>query len=196
MKTEKIKILDLKPSQISVGMLEVEHRMKDFEHMSQDEFHEYTLKHPVPVVDSGHGLYIIDHHHLCKAYHELGHKNVHFTITKDLSKLSRDDFFKEMDSRNWILPQDQFGVARSYGNIPMNIRGMADDPFRSLVWKLKELGHWQKVNVPFAEFKVANYFRDKFVIENTMESFNSVVTLVIDYIKNNKETLANIPGFA
>jgi hypothetical protein len=85
MNVEKFYLLDLKPAQIAIGLLEVEHKMKDYAAMSRDEFHAYTEKHPVPVVKSSHGYYIIDHHHLCRAYYELGHRKIHIYLQADFS---------------------------------------------------------------------------------------------------------------
>ena len=176
MAVEKYPILNLKPAQIAIGLFEVEHKMRDYAHMSRDEFHAYTESHPVPVVKSNHGYYIIDHHHLCRAYHELGHRNIHIYQQADFSSFDRDTFWKMMELAHWVLPQDQYGQPHPYRHLPIDIRGMADDPYRSLVWKMKEMGIWQKVDVPFAEFKLANFLRAKVEIRNTAESFNQAVT--------------------
>lgn len=195
MAAEKFNLLDLKPAQIAIGLLEVEHKMKDYEGMSRDEFHAHTAEHPVPVVKSQHGCYIIDHHHLCRAYHELGHRTVHIEVQADYSGFPAAKFWELMEAASWVLPQDQFGARHPYRNLPIDIRGMADDPYRSLVWKLKMLGHWRKPPVPFAEFKVANFFRDRVVIENTKASFDQAVAEAVRLLQSlPKETLAEVPG--
>jgi hypothetical protein len=195
MNVEKFAILDLKPAQIAVGLLEVEHRMQDYAEMSKDEFHAYTAAHPVPVVKSNHGYYIIDHHHLCRAYHELGHKNIFIYQQADFSSFDTPKFWSMMESASWVLPQDQYGTMHPYHQLPFDIRGMADDPYRSLVWKLKELGLWQKVDVPFAEFKLANFLRGKIEILNTCESFDLAVKNTVQYLKSApKSELEGIPG--
>ena len=197
MATPNIPILDLKPAQIAIGLKEVEHKMKDYAHMSREEFQDYSGEHPVPVVQSSHGYYIIDHHHLCRAFHELGHRHVHIVIQDDLSWASPSKFWEMMESKAWVLPQDQFGVRHPYQHLPIDIRGMADDPYRSLVWKLKERACWRKVNVPFAEFKVANFFRDKVEIWNTKESFDLGVEAAIHLVGiMPKDKLDEIPGLA
>jgi hypothetical protein len=195
MTVQKVHLLDLKPAQIAIGLLEVEHKMKDYQHMSPEEFHAYTEEHPVPVVRSNHGCYIIDHHHLCRAYHELGHRSVHICVQADYAAVSLPRFWELMEAAAWVLPQDQFGVRHPYHHLPIDIRGMADDPYRSLVWKLKELGHWQKVNVPFAEFKVANFLRGKVEIQNTKESFDLAVETTVHLLETlPHEVLAEVPG--
>jgi hypothetical protein len=195
MQIEKAAILDLKPAQFAIGLLEVEAKMKDYAQMSSEEFHAYTEAHPVPVVKSDHGDYIIDHHHLCRAFHELGHRNIHIYQKADFSALSDEKFWEQMERAAWVLPQDQFGTLHPCHHLPIDIRGMADDPYRSLVWKLKELGAWQKVDEPFAEFKLANFLRDKVEIRNTVESFGQAVLSAVHYLQTApRSALAGVPG--
>jgi hypothetical protein len=197
MAIQNVPILTLKPAQIAIGLLEVEHTMKDYVHLSKDEFHAYSREHPVPVVQSDQGCYIIDHHHLCRAFHELGHHNIDITIQADFSKTDPARFWELMEARSWVLPQDQFGVRHPYHHLPIDIRGMADDPYRSLVWSLKERACWAKVNVPFAEFKVANFFRDKVEIQNNRASFDRAVEVAIGLLQSlPPDQLAQVPGLA
>jgi hypothetical protein len=190
-----VPILQLKPAQIAIGLLEVDAKMQDYVHMTKDEFHAYSREHPVPVVQSDHGCYIIDHHHLCRAFHELGHHNINIAIQADYSGVDPSRFWELMESRSWVLPQDQFGVRHPYHQLPIDIRGMADDPYRSLVRSLKERAWWRKVNVPFAEFKVANFFRDKVEIRNSRESFDLAVEAAIRLLEVlPPDQLAAVPG--
>lgn len=197
MATQTIALLDLKPAQIAIGLLEVESRMKDYAHMSKEAFQDYSGQHPVPVVKSSQGYYIIDHHHLCRAFHELGHHHVHTDTRADFSGHDLPGFWEMMEARSWVLPQDQFGVRHPYRHLPIDIRGMADDPYRSLVWRLKERGCWTKVSVPFAEFKVANFFRDKVEIWNTKASFDLAVEAAIALLKAMpQDQLIQVPGLS
>jgi hypothetical protein len=192
-----MKILDLKPAQFAVGLLEVEHKMKDYAHMSKDEFHAYTEKHPVPVaLDSLGEHYIIDHHHLCAAYLFLGHENVHVEIKHDFSQLDQEAFWDVMKKANLTYLYDQFGGKREWYQLPINIRGMADDPYRSLVWKLKDLKIWTKeeVAMPFLEFKLAEFLRPKVKIGNTKESFNLAVEWSVRNLPKFKIEMGQYPG--
>jgi hypothetical protein len=192
----KFAILDLKPAQIAVGLLEVEHKMAQYAHLDRDEFHQHAERHPVPVVQSQHGPYIIDHHHLVKAYHELGHRHVHITVKADYTDIDDEDrFWQMMETAAWVLPQDQYGVRRPYHHLPINIRGMADDPYRSLAWRLREDGFFEKVPVPFSEFKLANFFRDVVEIRNTAESFQRAVLKAEVLMRTEPARFKDLPGF-
>jgi hypothetical protein len=192
-----VPILTLKPAQIAIGLLEVDAKMRDYVHMSKEEFHAYSRGHPVPVVQSDQGCYIIDHHHLCRAYHELGHHHIDIEIQADFSRFDPAGFWEAMETRSWVLPQDQFGVRHPYHQLPIDVRGMADDPYRSLVWSLKACAYWTKVQVPFAEFKVANFFRDKVEIQNNRESFDLAVEAAIRLLEVlPPDQLAQVPGLS
>lgn len=110
MATLRIPILDLKPAQLAIGLLEVEHRMKVYAHMSKEEFLEYSREHPVPVVQTSRGYYIIDRHHFCRAFHELGHRHVYLTIQTDFSKFDPPKFWELMETESLALPQVLFDL--------------------------------------------------------------------------------------
>ena len=77
-----IPILDLRPTQMTVGMREVKEKRERWrEHHSKKKQGELLGRHMIPVVlgpDKRH--YIIDHHHLARALHEEGVKDVLVSI--------------------------------------------------------------------------------------------------------------------
>lgn len=158
--------------------------MAIYEKMSKDEFHKYDDSHPVPVIKSRHGLYVNDHHHLLRAYHELGHKNVTIIEQADFSSFDDLNFWELMEKAAWVRAVDQYGRKREYYQLPADIRGMADDPYRSLVWKLIKLGNLKKTPIPFFEFKWADYFRDKIIIRNS-DSIDIIADRVVQTIPLN-----------
>ena len=190
-------ILELKPAQIALGILEVEQKIEDYAHLSRDEFHAHSARHPVPVVKSDHGYYIIDHYHLCRAYHELGHRHVTLELRADFSGLAPDRFWAALEAAHWVLPQDQFGVRHPYAHLPMDVRCMADDPYRSLVWRLKAAGAWHKAEVPFAEFQAANFLRPRVELGNTREAFELGLAAALRLLAALPAgALAAVPGLA
>ena len=61
---------------------------------------EFLGKHMIPVILGPKGrYYVIDHHHLARALHEEGVKDVAVTVIANLSKLDRDAFWFVMDNR-------------------------------------------------------------------------------------------------
>src|SRR5439155_1355494 len=114
----------------------------------------------VPVViGPGGKLYMIDHHHLSRAAWEAGRKSVWVEVKADLSKTR--NFWAEMERRKWVYPVDQFGTRRSAEQLPQDVRGLADDPYRSLAGEVREQGGYEKNEAPFSEFRWADFFRSR-----------------------------------
>jgi hypothetical protein len=157
----KSPVLDLYPTQLALGMHEVDAKIKAFEAMGHHELQDYLEKHPVPVVlGPKKRHFLVDHHHLVRACWEARVEEVHLSQLDDLSKLHEDEFWEKLAKKNWCHLYDPFGGGpHSYMNLPNSVRGLGDDPFRSLAWLVREAGGYEKSDEPFAEFQWANYFR-------------------------------------
>lgn len=157
----KSPVLDLYPTQLALGMYEVDAKIREFKVMAHHELQDYLEKHPVPVVVGPKKRnFLVDHHHLVRACWESRIDMVHLSELDDLSKLDDDAFWKKLASKNWCHLYDPFGGGpHSYKNLPDSVRGLGDDPFRSLAWLVREAGGYLKSEAPFAEFQWANYFR-------------------------------------
>jgi hypothetical protein len=165
----KQKILDLKPTQFAIGMLEVDEKIKAVREFSKKKRKKFVDESPVPVVRGPKGdLYIVDHHHfLCVCYH-LGIKKVNVKVVKDLSKLklSSSQFWKWMGRNNSFYPFCQFGEGpRKEYYLPRDVRGLADDPYRSIAWFVRKAGAFENSDKNFSEFKWANFFRKKKLLD-------------------------------
>ena len=128
---------------------------------SKEELKKYQAARVIPIIlGPGKEPFLIDHHHYVRASWELGIEDFKFQILKDKSDLHQTEFWNSMTAHNWVHLYDQFGLGpHSPYNLPVDIRGLADDPFRSLVWELISHGYITKVNVPFAEFAWTAYLR-------------------------------------
>ena len=155
-----VKILDLRPTQITVGMREVKAKRKHWRDIGKHKDDEFLGKHMIPVIlGPKERHYVIDHHHLALALHEEGVKDVAVTVISNLSKLDNDAFWFNMDNHNWMHPFDDDGRRRSYKDIPREITGLVDDPFRSLAGELRRAGGFAKDTTPFSEFIWADFLR-------------------------------------
>ncbi len=97
---QPIPILLLRPTQMTVGMREVKEKRKRWrEEKSKKKQGEILGKHMIPVV---HGpdkrYYVVDHHHLARALHDEGVKDVLVTAIGDLTMVVRDAFWGVMDN--------------------------------------------------------------------------------------------------
>jgi hypothetical protein len=156
-----VPILSLRPTQMTVGMREVKEKRKRWrEHKSDKKRAELLGKHMIPVVlgpDERH--YVVDHHHLARALHDEGVKDILVTVIADLTMVDREAFWGVMDNKRWVYPYDAKGERRHFRDIPKTIEGLKDDPFRSLAGELRRAGGFAKDTTPFSEFLWADFLR-------------------------------------
>ncbi len=154
-------IAELRPTQITVGMREVLAKRQRWREIgTRKGGGEFLGKHMIPVI-LGPKLrhYVIDHHHLARALHDEGVKNLAVTVIADLSALDSDAFWTVMDNRNWMHPFDAKGRRCHYREIPKSLSELVDDPFRSLAGELRRAGGFAKDTTPFSEFLWADFLR-------------------------------------
>jgi hypothetical protein len=155
-----VAIADLRPTQITVGMREVEAKRRAWRTKAGDKGAAFLGRHMIPVIVGPKGRhYVIDHHHLARALHEEGVKHVLVSVVANLTRLERDAFWFVLDNRNWMHPFDAKGRRRGYADIPKSIADLIDDPFRSLAGELRRVGGYAKDTTQFSEFLWADFLR-------------------------------------
>jgi hypothetical protein len=155
-----VAIAELRPTQITVGMREVQIKRRSWKSRSATKEGKFLGRHMIPtILGPKRRSYIIDHHHLVLALHEEGVVDVLVTAVADLSRLDLASFWATMDSRGWVHPFDGKGKRRGYDDIPKSVRHLVDDPFRSLAGELRRVGGFAKETLPFSEFLWADFLR-------------------------------------
>jgi hypothetical protein len=173
-------ILDLRPTQISVGMREVEDKRHRWREKDESKEKEFLQNHVVPVVTGPKGRhYIIDHHHLVRALHEEGVKTVYVTTVVDLSRVEKDAFWVVLDTRGLMHPFDDNGRRRPYEDLPKSITGLIDDPFRSLAGELRRHGGFAKDTTPFNEFLWADFLRRRIKRKQVENDFDEALKVAL-----------------
>jgi hypothetical protein len=191
----KIKVLQLRPTQFAVGMAEVISRVVKISTLGHEEYHEYVHSHRVPVVLGPRDrVYLVDHHHLVRACWEAGRDEVPVIVEADLSKHSLPEFWKQMERSSWLHLYDQLGNGpHDPVHLPENIRGVADDPFRSLAWLVREKGGFLKSAAPFSEFSWAQYYRTAL---KAHPAFDSIEEALAEALRLAHEPeAAHLPGY-
>jgi len=90
-------ILDLRPTQITVGMREVAMKQREWRKQGERSA-EFLGRHMIPVVIGPKKRpYIVDHHHLVLALHQEGVAHVLTTTVSDISHLEKDAFWVVLD---------------------------------------------------------------------------------------------------
>ncbi|MEO7728630.1 MAG: ParB/Srx family N-terminal domain-containing protein [Burkholderiales bacterium] len=190
--------LSLKPTQFSIGMLEVEFKVLEFKKLRAKKLARLIRKTPVPVVVSlWQELCIVDHHHFLFACWHADIRSVKIDIIKDYSKssLSYHRFWRRMVRQQYAYPYDQFGNGpRSPLYLPLDIRGCADDPYRSLAWMVRKEGGYENSEQSFAEFAWADFFRGKRLLDTQgRRGFHAAVGRGLRLAKS--RSASGLPGF-
>jgi hypothetical protein len=169
----------MRPTQCSVGFLEVDLKMQELRARAQKtgDLEKYLSGHPIPaVLGPDDRMYLTDHHHMGLALVQLAdewdagdkpatknpYRTCSFQIIKDVSgheDWSMKQFFANMEAHHLSHPFD--GQGQRVKAIPKYLTELVDDPYRSLAGLARKAGAYDKVDVPFTEFKWADYLRDK-----------------------------------
>jgi hypothetical protein len=191
----KIPVLDLKPTQFALGLREVARKVAKLRAMGHDERHEYLHARPVPVVLSARKhWHLIDHHHHLRACWEAGVEEVPVEVKADYSHLALGHFWDAMHEARWIHLLDQFGHGpHDPLLLPEDIRGLADDPYRSLAWALRHSGAYEKNDAAFSEFRWADFLRKELVIEPGDDGFKKALDAAKTIARSAKA--AGLPGY-
>jgi hypothetical protein len=189
-----VPIADLRPTQLTVGMREVEAKRKRWREIAAKEGGKFLGKHMIPTVLGPKARhYVVDHHHLARALHDEGVKDVAVTLIANLSKLDQDAFWTVMDNRSWMHPFDSKGERRHYEDIPKRVTDLVDDPFRSLAGELRRAGGFAKDTTPFSEFLWADFLRRRMKRKTIERDFERAVEKAIELAKS--EDAAYLPGW-
>jgi hypothetical protein len=184
-------ISNLRPTQMTVGLGEVEQRRNHLRRQQGKKAARYLGKHMIPVIlgPDGHH-YLIDNHHLARALYDEGVKSVLTLVIADLRKLDTAAFWFVMDNRGWLHPYDERGRRCPHTDLPSSVADLRDDPFRTLAGELRRAGGYAKETIPFTEFLWGDFLRrhikKKTVQKNFGRALKQAMTLaktdIADYL--------------
>ncbi|HEX4158469.1 MAG TPA: ParB-like protein [Rhizomicrobium sp.] len=179
-----VRIAELRPTQITVGRLEVEERKKHLRAMKKQKGGNFFETHMVPVIQGPKGRhYIIDHHHLALALLEEAYEEVFVLPVALLDRLEPEAFWTFLDNCGWLHPFDDKGRRRPYDEIPHSLREMVDDPFRSLAGALRRVGGYAKDTTPFSEFLWADFLRRRVKRRQVKDEFPKALREALKFAK-------------
>jgi hypothetical protein len=159
---EPVAIDSLRPTQLTVGMREVENKRLRPRERKEKKLGKFVGSHMIPVVLGPKRCHhIIDHHHLALALHLEGWRDVFVVVISDLSALAEDAFWYVLEHRNWLYLYDGHGERRDVADLPKSVTHLKDDPFRSLAGEIRRGGGFAKDTTPYSEFLWAHFFRQR-----------------------------------
>jgi hypothetical protein len=195
---QPIPILSLHPTQMTVGMREVDEKRRHWREQtsknSKKKQAKLLGKHMIPVVlGPGKRHYVVDHHHLARSLHEEGVEDILVTVIADLTMVDRDAFWGVLDNRRWVYPYDAKGERRHFRDIPKTVVGLKDDPFRSLAGELRRVGGFAKDTTPFSEFLWADFLRRRLSRKNVERDFDKTLEKALELAKS--QDAVYLPGW-
>jgi hypothetical protein len=161
----ELAVASLHPTQMCVGLAEVRSRQADFRAESSRERRSYLGSKPVPLARNSAGaVWMIDRHHRLRALLELEPEAVAFGyVVLEVASDARAVVLEELQRRGWLYLHDGRGLGPlPPSDLPSNLLGLQDDPYRSLVWKLKKEGVITAAPlIPFHEFRWGAWLRSR-----------------------------------
>jgi hypothetical protein len=186
---------DLRPTQMTVGMREVETKRAEWRNRPRDSAGKFLGSHMVPAIIGPKGRpWIVDHHHLALAMKMEGVEKVLVSVLAHLDHLPKERFLAFMDSRNWLHPYDEDGKRRDFGDIPKHIDHLVDDPYRSLAGEVRRAGGYAKSPTPYTEFLWADFFRDRIKTGRLEDHFNACLEEALPLARS--RDACHLPGWS
>lgn len=191
---QSVNIGDLHPTQLTLGLAEVRARAKKMRASSADDLQKLLASKPVPHVLGPQGrIYIVDHHHLCRAMLEAGHDQVILgTCLEDWSDLDLKSFWARMDAHSYCWPIDENGNRRPYSKIPPHVRELTNNPWRTIARSVRGEAYSNE-DTPFQEFKWGEYYRS-FMTPRLLECDIETARELAVKISRNEEA-QDLPGY-
>ena len=159
----RVPVASLQPTQMCVGLAEVRNRLADFREDSDKQRLRYLKGKPVPLVRSAGGdHWMVDRHHRLRALVELDPQAEAFGyVVLQLDSDDRKSVLHELAQRGWLYLYDGRGLGPlPPTSLPSRLLDLQDDPYRSLVWKLKKEGCLDpEPLIPFHEFRWGAWLR-------------------------------------
>ena len=161
----EVPVAALHPTQWCVGLAEVWSRQQDFALKTRESRLSELKRKPVPLVRNvGGQLWMVDRHHRLRALLELDSQSTTWAyVIAELQVDDRVTVLDVLDQRGWLYLFDGRGNGpRRPLELPQSLMDLDDDPYRSLVWKLKQEGLIKpQRQIPYHEFRWGAWLRSR-----------------------------------
>ena len=184
----------LRPTQITIGFIEVSVKRKELEALKKHQQRDFLAQHMIPAVyGPDERVHITDHHHLARAALEAGIETGFFLIEADLQQLEPSAFWREMGEKRWAHPIDERGRRQPFTAIPKHLKELRDDVYRSIAGFVRTAGGYEKTPTAFCEFAWADFFRQRIVVGPTHEDFTRAVSEALALARS--AAACDLPGY-
>ncbi|MFP3707954.1 ParB-like protein [Paraburkholderia tropica] len=191
---KNVSIDELRPTQATHGLREVEQKAAQYRSMSRHELKMAIAEKPIPIVLGPDQVpFAIDHHHVAAALNRIKIDAAPCVLVADLSTLSPAQFWLRLEEHCWVHPFDREGRRISFLSIPRHVNDLVDDEYRSLAAFVRDAGGFERTLVPLAEFRWADLFRSILPLTCPETRFDAMVKKAL---KLSRSRLAvGMPGY-
>ncbi|MGT2477697.1 ParB-like protein [Paraburkholderia terrae] len=189
-----IEIARLRPTQVTHGEREIRAKTKAYRSLSGHELQMAIAEKPIPIVLGPRTApYAIDHHHVATALWHADIKSMPVVLVRDLSLLSRAEFWLTMENHQWTYPYGGDGQRVAFTDMHEHVWELADDEFRSLSASVRDAGGYEKTAVPLEEFRWADFFRRRLPMSVSDGDFEALVRKAVRLAKS--RAALGLPGY-
>jgi hypothetical protein len=161
----EVPVARLQPTQLCIGLAEVRHRRADFAGESAKDRRRYLRSKPVPLVrGAAGGLWMLDRHHRLSGLIAVDPDASAFGyVALELNLEDRQEVLEALLHRGWLYLYDARGQGpQPPERLPTGLHDLLDDPYRSLVWALKQEKLIKAAPlIPFHEFRWGAWLRSR-----------------------------------
>lgn len=191
---QSVEISTLRPTQMSVGLREVEERIVLWQEASLAERTKMREEHVVPCIRGpNHVRYIVDHHHFVLMLSRVGETAVDVRVLEDFSDVEAEEFWQVAEFYGFAHPFDPRGLRRAPQDIPTSLESLEDDPYRGLSWSVRRRGGFDKDPRPFAEFMWADFYRRRIAAVVLASDFPGSLAKALELARSTKAS--HLPGY-
>ena len=122
MNAAPVKLLELRPTQFALEMVQVRSKMAQTRRIPADQRDRFMDTLAIVVVRGpGDRLHVIDHHHWSRAWIELGIEKAPVRIKADFGGLDDSGFLRTMIDHGWIHPYNERGEKVPIESLPTTV---------------------------------------------------------------------------
>jgi hypothetical protein len=155
-------VTDVIPTQGLIGLEEVQCKVWRYQNYSASSLASYLVKNPLPGYWGPEGIYITDGHHQARALYQadVQAKVLLIQVAGNFgSDISVSDMLNELTTQSLMWLYDDKGNAPMNPFwIPTSWARLANWPYRSLAWAVRNNGGYLKTDIPYADFMWGNFF--------------------------------------
>ncbi|MDR5835537.1 ParB/Srx family N-terminal domain-containing protein [Caballeronia sp. LZ034LL] len=184
----------LRPTQMTHGERQIRQKAEAYRALHARDLKMAIAEKPIAIVLGPDEVpYVIDHHHVAGALLLIGVTRVPFVLLRDFSSLSSAEFWLTLENRSWTYPYDAARRRVAFEDMPHRLADAQNDEFRSLAAFVRDAGGYDKIDVPLADFRWADFFYARLPCPANDADFDALLQPALALAHSPKA--AGLPGF-